>query len=499
MIIGNINMNNKAIKSKVISSLFWKLMERGGTQGIQFVLQIFLARLLTPNDYGIVALITIFIALANVFVQSGFNTALIQKKDADSLDFSSVFWLSLFVAAMLYCVLFFMAPMIAHFYNLYELINIIRVLALTLFLGAFNSIQNAVIAKRMEFKKLFFSSLGAVIISGIIGIVLAYNNYGVWALVYQQLINQVSICLILWFTVKWRPSLMFSFKRIKKLFSYGGKLLLSSLLDTGYMNLRSLVIGKLYAPAMLGYYNRGNAFPQIIVSNINGSIQSVIFPVLSAEQDNKYKVKEMVRRTIVTSSYLIFPMMIGLGVIGESLIRLILTEKWLPSVFFLRVFCLSYALWPIHTANLQAINALGKSDVFLKLEIIKKILGIGILFITIQYGIRAIALGMLVSSVIASFVNAYPNKYLLNYGYSEQIKDVLPSLVLSGLMGWMTYMITFLRLSDIFTILAQIIVGVFIYIALSYFLNLECFLYLFKTIKDIIKKNNKKHMEDGLN
>jgi O-antigen/teichoic acid export membrane protein len=277
-----------------------------------------------------------------------------------------------------------------------------------------------------------------------------------------------------------------------KLFSFGGKLLLSSLLETGYMNLRSLVIGKLYAPAILAYYNKGDVFPKVIVSNINGSIQSVIFPVLSSEQKNKLRVKQMVRRTIVTSSYLIFPMMIGLGVIGEPLIRLLLTEKWLPSVFFLRVACLSYALWPIHTANLQAINALGKSDIFLKLEIIKKILGIGILFITIQYGIRAIALGMLVSSVISSFVNAYPNKYLLNYGYSEQIKDVLPSLLLAGLMGWMTYLITLVGLSDIFTLIVQITAGAFIYIVLSYFLKLECFLYLVMTIRDIIRKNNKK-------
>lgn len=365
-------------KSKVLSSLLWKFMERGGTQGIQFIVQIVLARILLPNDYGIISLIAIFITIANVFVQSGFNTALIQKKDANETDFSSVFYLSLFVAALLYVTLFSTAPFIANFYDTPQLVAVLRVLSITLFFGAFNSIQNAVISKKMQFKKLFFSSLGSMILSGMIGIVLAYAGFGVWALVAQQLINQFSIIVILWFTIKWRPKLIFSFERIKELFSYGWKLLVSSLIDTLDKNLRSLIVGKIYSPSMLGFYNRGDQFPQLIVSNINGSIQSVMLPALSSEQNNKQRVKEMVRRSIITSSFLVLPMMIGLAVIGEPLVKILLTDKWLPCVPFLQVFCLSYALWPIHTANLQAINALGRSDIFLKLEIIKKIIGLAI-------------------------------------------------------------------------------------------------------------------------
>ena len=258
-------MKNQHTKSKVLSSLFWKLMERGGTQGIQFIVQIVLARLLLPEDYGMIALITIFITIANVFVQSGFNTALIQKKDADEVDFSSVFYLSLFVAGLLYIILFFTAPFIANFYEEPQLISVLRILALTLFFGAFNSIQNAIVARKMVFKKLFFSSLGAVVISGIVGIITAYAGFGVWALVFQQLLNQVSITLILWFTVKWRPKLVFSFESIKSLFSYGWKLLVAALLNTLYMDIRSLIIGKIYSPAMLGYYNRGEQFPKFIV------------------------------------------------------------------------------------------------------------------------------------------------------------------------------------------------------------------------------------------
>ena len=472
------------LNSKTFSSLFWKLLERGGTQGIQFIIQIFLARLLSPNDYGVIALITVFIALANVFVQSGFNTALIQKQNVDEEDFSSVFYVSLLVASILYMILFITAPLIANFYNIQKLINIIRVLSLTLFLGAFNSIQNAIVSRKMVFKKLFYSSLGAIIISGIIGIVLAYRGFGVWTLVYQQLINQFSICLILWFTVRWRPRFLFSLKRIKELFSFGGKLLLSALLDTGYREMTNLIVGKIYTPAMLGYYNRGNQFPNLIVSNLNGSIQSVLFPVLASVQDDKRRIKDITRRAIVTSSYIVFPAMMSLIVIAEPMIRLILTEKWLPCVPYLRLFCLVYALWPIHTANLQAINAIGRSDIFLKLEIIKKVLGVCIIIVTSRYSPLMMALGMVGSGVISSFINSYPNKKLLNYSYFEQMKDILPSIVLSCVMGIIAYSIVFLGLSDLITIIIQIIIGGITYILLSYVIKLECFMYLLKIVKN---------------
>lgn len=473
---------NDNLNSKTISSLIWKLLERGGTQGIQFIIQIFLARLLSPNDYGTIALITVFIALANVFVQNGFNAALIQKQNADEKDFSSVFYLSLMVAGILYIILFLTAPLIAIFYNIQELVNIIRVLSLTLFLGAFNSIQNAIVSRKMAFKKLFYSSLGAIIISGIVGIMLAYRGFGVWTLIYQQLINQFSVCLILWFTVRWRPRFLFSLQRVKELFSFGGKLLLSALIDTGYREMTNLIVGKIYTPAMLGYYNRGNQFPSLIVNNLNGSIQSVIFPVLASLQNDKIRIKEVMRRAIVTSSYIVFPSMIGLMAIAEPMIRLILTEKWLPCVPYLRLFCLSYALWPIHTANLQAINAIGRSDIFLKLEIIKKIVGVSIIIITSKISPLMIAFGIVFTGIISSFINSSPNKKLLNYSYFEQMRDILPSIILSCIMGAITYSVIFLGLSDLVTIILQIIVGGVTYILLSYVIKLECFMYLLNIV-----------------
>ncbi|WP_321381704.1 lipopolysaccharide biosynthesis protein [Trichococcus shcherbakoviae] len=482
-------MEESNLKLKVLSNLFWRFLERGGTQGIQFIIQILLARLLVPNDYGTVSLITIFISIANVFVQSGFSTALIQKKDADEIDFSSVLYLSIFVASLIYVALFFSAPFIASFYGISELIAVLRVLAVTLFFGAFNSIQNAMVAKKMQFKKLFFSSSLASLISGVVGVILAYSGFGVWALVAQQLTNQIMVTIVLWFTVKWRPKIIFSFEKVKELFSFGWKLLVADLINTFYSNLRSLIIGKLYNPAMLGLYNRGDQFPNIIVTNIDGSIQSVMLPALSAEQNNKTRVRTMMRRSIVTSAFIVFPMMMGLAVIAEPLVKLLLTEKWLQCVPFLQIACAYYALYPIHTANLQAINALGRSDIFLKLEITKKIIGIVILAISIKFGVYAIAVGSLITGMISSFINAFPNVKLLDYSYKEQIRDVIPSLILSLLMGVIIYNFRWLEMGVWLTVIVQICMGGIIYIFLSKFFKLECYTYLVSTIMGLLKKN----------
>lgn len=480
-------MENQNTKSNILSSLFWKLMERGGTQGIQFIVQIVLARLLSPEEYGIIAIVMVFILLANVFVESGFNTALIQKKDADEVDFSSVLYLSLGVASILYGIIFITAPFIASFYDQPILVKVLRVLSITLFIGAFNSIQNAFVARNMLFKKLFASSLGAVTISGIVGVIAAYSGLGVWALVAQQLTNQLMIAILLWFTVKWRPHLLFSFKRVKVLFSYSSKLLASALIDTLYRELRTLIIGKMYTPLMLGYYNRGKQFPQLIVSNINGSIQSVMLPALSSHQDNRKRVKEMMRRAIVSSSFLIFPMMVGMAVVAEPLVEIVLTDKWLPAVPFLQIACFTFALWPIHTANLQAINAMGRSDIFLRLEIIKKIMGLIILGISLPFGVYAIALGGVFSGLIGTFINAYPNKELLNYSYKEQWLDIMPSLLISLIMGGIVYLFNFLSFPAWQVLILQIVSGGIIYILLAKIFKIESLTYLVETMKQLIK------------
>lgn len=484
-------MDEKFTKSRILSSLIWKFMERGGTQGIQFIVQIVLARLLLPKDYGLIALVVIFTSIAGVFVQSGLNTALIQKKDADETDFSSVFYLSLFLACLIYVILFFAAPFIAAFYKMPEITAVFRILSVTLIFGAVNSIQNAVVSRNLQFKRLFFSSTGAIAGSGAVGIYMAYAGYGVWALVGQQISNQLLITLILWFTVRWRPRLHFSVKRVKALFSFGWKILVSSLLHAVYRDIYSLVIGKMYNPAMLGFYNRGQQFPSFLVSNIDGSIQSVLFPVIASHQDNRARVKDMMRRGIVTSSFLVFPMMAGLAVTAEPLVKLLLTDKWLLSVPFIQLFCVFYALSPINTANLQAIKGLGYSGISLTLSVIKKTVGLSILAVTMFYGVHAIALGAVLSEIISSFINAYPNKKLINYSYKEQWNDIMPSLLLSLAMGALVYSIKWLGLPVFATLLIQICTGVALYFGLAWAFKLECFTYLLATIRSALQSGRR--------
>lgn len=486
----SIIQQNKVSKNKVISSLIWKFLERGGVQGVQFVLSIILARLVTPEDYGVIAILLVFIQIATVFIQSGFNTALIQKKDSDDLDFSSIFYLSFFVAGILYVLLFFTAPFVANFYQSELLTKLLRVISLTLFFGAVNSVQNAYVSKSMQFRRFFISSMGAVIGSGIVGIVMAYKGFGVWALVFQQLVRDFLICVILWFTVKWRPKFIFSLTRVKTLFSFGWKLLVSGLLDTVFRNIYNLIVGRIYNKETLGYFNRGHQFPQVIATNLDGSIQSVMLPTLSSHNDNVEEVKRITRRSISMSAFILMPCMFGLAAVAEPLVKVLLTDKWLLCVPFLQLACISYAIYPIQTANLTGINALGRSDIFLKLEIIKKFITVLNIIITIPLGIYAMAVGQVVSAFINSFINAYPNKKLMNYTYFEQWKDLMPSFIISIIMALSVWSLHFIPLQSIILLLIQITVGFILYIILCKILKIETYIYFINTIRGF--KNGRK-------
>lgn len=482
------------LRESIIKNLIWKFLERGGVQGVQFIIQIVLARILTPSDYGVIGLITVFIAVANVFVQSGLGSALIQKKGATEDDYSSVFYLNIIIALIMIAILFIIAPVISGFYQMEILIPVLRVQSLMLLFNAFNVVQNAVLQKNMKFKKIFYASLGAITISGILGIIIAYLGAGVWALVFQQLINALITSVILWIIVKWRPKCVLKLGNIRQLFKFGSRLLCSGLIDTLYNNIYPLIIGKVYSQAELGYYNRGYQIPNVLVSNLNGSIQGVLFPVFAEYQDNRPRLKQLVRRSIVTSSFLVFPMMAGLAACSEPLTIILLTEKWLPSVPFMQLSCIIYALWPIHTANLQAINAVGRSDVFLKLEIIKKTINIAVLFITVPMGIYAMLIGSCCTSFVSAGVNAWPNKKLLNYSYFEQVKDILPSLILSIIMCTLCFSIFLLHLSTWVTLIIQVTAGVTFYILAAWLFKLECFTYLLNTIKSKLRsRKEQKH------
>lgn len=474
--------------SKVISNFIWRFAERCGAQAVQFIVSIVLARLLMPEVYGTVALITVITTILNVFVDSGMGNALIQKKNADSLDFSTVFYFNVLVCVILYVGLFVSAPEIAKFYKDITLISVIRVLGITILISGVKNIQQAYVSKTMQFKRFFFSTLGGTVGAAFIGIWMAYRGFGVWALVVQQIFNTAIDTLILWFTVKWRPTKEFSLNRLSSLFSYGWKLLVSSLLDTVYNNIRQLIIGRLYSASDLAFYNRGKQFPDLIINNINTSIDSVLLPTMSKEQDNTMKVKAMTRRAIKTSTYIMAPLMMGLAFCATPIIRLILTEKWIACVPFMQIFCITSMFYPIHTANLNAIKAVGRSDLFLKLEIIKKVIGLLVLILTMKYGVLVMAYSLLFVSVTSQVINSWPNRKLLDYGYLEQLKDILPGIMMAIVMGVCVYPIQWIGFSDIVTLCIQAGLGAAIYIVGSLIFKLESFEYLCNMIKPFLIK-----------
>ena len=487
--MSHIEENN--MKNKVILGLIWKLIEKTGAQGIQFIISIILARLLLPEEYGIIALITIFLNIANIFIQSGFSSAIIQKKEVDEVDCDSVFYFNLIISIIAYFILYMLSPIISDFYKNPILSSVLRVQSITLIIGGLNAIQNAIIQRKMQFKKLFIVSLVAIIIQGLVGIFMAYKNYGVWSLVISNLVGSIVTTIILWFITSWRPKLNFSIIRLKSMFKFGSRLLLSSLIDIIYNNLYSLIIGKKYDQEMLAYYNRGQNIPNILVTNINSSIDGVLFPALSTYQDDKKGMKMLVRRSIVTSSFIVFPIMFGLFAISKPLTIILLTDKWIDSVPFMELSCIMYAIWPIHTANLQAIKAMGRSDVFFKLEVIKKILGIVIIVITIPFGVYAMMIGCVINSILCTFINAYPNKHLLEYDYFQQIKDILPSLILSIAMSIIISCISIFDLSNFVIILLKMILGICVYVLGAWIFKFECFLYIINNIKYYINKSRK--------
>ena len=476
----------------VTTNFFWRFFERCGAQLVAFVVSIILARLLDPAVYGEIALIMVFTTILQVFVDSGLGTALIQKKNADDLDFSSVFYFNIAVCLVLYGVMFVTAPFIADFYHLPHLTPVIRVLSLTLIVSGVRNIQQSYVSKNLIFKKFFFATIGGTLGSAVVGIAMAYMGYGVWALVGQQLTNVTLGTLILWAIVHWRPKLMFSLQRLKGLFNYGWKLLVSALIDTGYNHLRHLIIGRIYTAKDLAFYNQGSLFPSVIVANINTSIDSVLLPAMAAEQDDKERVRSMTRRAISISTYIMMPVMMGLAVCAEPLVRLTLTEKWLPCVPFLRIYCFTYAFWPVHTANLNAIKALGRSDLFLKLEIIKKIIGLAAILLTMNISVIAMAYSLFITCILGQLINSWPNKKLLGYHYLAQLKDMLPQIILSTIMGVAIYCINFTGLNDLATLALQIIAGAVIYSFLSKLFKIESFTYIWNAASKVLNRRNAK-------
>lgn len=468
----------KAGANKVVNSFFWKFAERIGAQGVTFIVSIVLARILDPEVYGQIALVLVFTSILQVFVDSGLGTALIQKKEADDLDFSSVFFFNIAVCLVLYLLMFVSAPLIADFYRTPELTPVIRVMSLVLIISGVKNVQQAYVSRHMLFKRFFFSTLGGTIGAAAVGIFMAWKGYGVWALVAQYLFNTLVDTIILWVTVKWRPKLMFSFKRLKEMLGFGVRLLGVSIISTVYNDIRSLIIGKLYTTTDLGYYNRAQQFPQVISINIDSSVDSVLLPTMSQRQDEYSSIKTISSLSVKVCSYVLMPLMIGLAACGDTVVELLLTEKWMPCVPYLRIFCLSYAFLPLFTTSYNAYKAIGRSDVYLKVTLWSKFVGLVILLAVMRLGILWIAYGLLIGNFISQYICAQPGKKLFGYGYWNQMKDVAPNFFIALIMGVLVYCIEFIGMSDILTLLIQILLGGCIYLLLSIITKNPSFIYI---------------------
>ena len=463
------------MRKKIVTGFFWKFGEQISSQLVSFVLSIILARLLTPNDYGVVALVNVFIILANVFVTSGFGTSLIQKENSDELDFSTIFYLSELTSIFIYVVIFFVAPFIADFYKNPEMTLILRVFALQLPISAFNSIQQAYISKHIMFKKVFVSTTISAILSGIIGIAMAYSGFGVWALIGQYISNTIIISITLAMQISWRPRLMFSWSAGKPLLSFGWKMLATSLLGEFFNQLRSLILGKVYTASDLAYYNRGLRFPELVSNNVNNTISSVLFPVLSEYGNNLEKVKEGLRRAIRMSTFILMPLLFGMMITSKEIILLLLTKKWISAVPFMQILCMSCVFDTVSNENIQALKAIGRSDILLKLEILKKPIYLLLLLLGLRISVMAMAETMVIYNILAVLINMSPNRKLLSYSFTEQIQDMVPAFIASIAMSIIVSFVSKLDLSIGIAFLVKVILGVSSYVLIAVIFRIKAF------------------------
>ena len=425
-----------SLKDKTVKGVIWSAVDRFSAQGIQFVFSILIARLLVPEDYGVIAMLNIFLAVSQTFIDSGFGTALIRKIDRTETDFSTVFYFNIAVAVFFYLGLFFAAPAIANFYNTPLLVPVTRVTAINLVIGSLSGIHNAKLSIEIDFKSRAKVSVVSAVLTGAVGLWMAYSGYGVWALVVQTVFAGIIRTIMLWIIVKWYPKLVFSWKSFKEMFSFGSKLLVSGLLDTIYNNIYPLVIGKVFSPTTLGVYSKANSLAQFPSSNITSVLHSVTFPVLSTIQNEEDRLAAAYKRFLRIAAFVVFPLMMGLSAVADPFIRLALTDKWEGAIYLLQIICFCMMWYPIHSINLNILQVKGRSDYFLKLEIIKKVQGVIVLCITVPIGIVAMCYGSLISSIICLIWNTYYTKKLLGYGFFAQMKDLFP-VIMHSLAMWL--------------------------------------------------------------
>lgn len=454
-----------SLKNKTKNALIWSAIDSFSVQAIAFVVMIFMARMLTPADYGLVGMLSIFMAVSNAFINSGFSTALIRKQDRTEADLSTVFHFNTVMAVGFYLLLFFCAPLIADFYNEPRLTSITRVAMLSLIIGGLTSVQGTIYSANLNFKVKAKSSVLAALGSGAVGLTMAYHGFGPWALVASSLVSGTIGSLTLWFYSTWRPKLIFSFASLKELFGFGSKLLASGLLDTVYSNIYSIVIGKIFSASTLGYYSRAKSFADLPSSNLTSILQRVTYPVLCSIQDDNERLASAYRRMLKVSAFVIFPLMVGLAAVAKPLVLTLLKEKWLFSATLLQIVCFSMMWYPVHAINLNLLQVKGRSDLFLRLEIIKKIVGVTVLSVSVPLGIVAMCVGSIVSSLLCLVINTYYTGKLIDVGFFKQLYDLTPTLLLSVSMGAVVFLsVSLLPVPEVCKLAVGIIEGMIIYV-----------------------------------
>ncbi len=487
--------DNTGLKQKTVKSIIWKGLERISSQVVSTVVSIVLARILMPEDYSVVSIVAIFFAFCNIFISGGLNSALIQKKDSDALDYSTVLFSNLFLAGALYIIMFFTAPLIASAYSKPILTPVIRVMAITFFINGYKSVLTAKISSDLKFKKFFYSTIGATIVSAVIGIVMALKGFGAWALVAQQMTAAFIGTLILTFSARLKLPFKFSGKRFKTLFSYGGKLFLASIITVAYNETRPLIVGIKYPNGgeELAYYKKGETFPSLLNTITSNTLAATLFPAMSKVQDSKERILGIMRRYFKTGSFIIFPLMLGFLAVADNFVRVVLTEKWIFSVPYIQVFCIVYMLDLIQIGNIQAIQSMGYSNYILIMEIIKKSIyfAIVILFVLFTNSPLLLAASSILCSIVATIVNTFPNRKLLNYGYGNLLKDMLPNLAPAVIMAAIVYLMNYLNINIYLLLVLQVLAGVVVYFILTKIFKNQNLNYVLKTAKSIFKKGKK--------
>lgn len=479
--------NHNDLKSKTVASFLWNLVEKASSQIISLVVQIVLARILSPSDFGVLAIMLVFINIGNVFVQSGLDTAIIQSEKLDDIDVDSAFWMSFSLALLLYSLLFISAPMISEYYQMDTLSLYLRVLGLVLPFNSLYSIQVAQVTRRLDFKRIFIATFLATSASGCFGIIIVSCGGGIWGLVVQQLSFSIIACMTLTFETRWVPHFRFSCARAKILFDFSSKLLASGLLGTIYQSLSDLIIGKQFKAESLGYFNQGKKYPQTLGSTLNATIQPIMLSLVAKVQTNTQQVKSTVRLALKSSTFIVVPAMFYCAAAADPIVELVLGQQWLPSVPFFRAFCFYFALLPIHNANLQALNGIGRSDIYLRIEIIQDICGIAILLIStyVFNSIIAIAMGYCVAGILSVFITAMPNRDTINYTYLEQIVDILPTFIIAALSAIAAYAcIRLMKFGLLALIAISVIVMGAIYLALAFAFRLDALFFVVSILRD---------------